>query len=97
MIGDEKNLASGQVNKMQPPGTTSIPNKLFRPEMSQGKRDPTMIQKMNPLMENSIQHNFDQSEKFDESAGQINHDLMGRRLHRIGQGLGGGAGNNAGP
>lgn len=34
MIGDEKNLASELANKMQPPGTTTIPNKLFRHEMS---------------------------------------------------------------
>ena len=69
LIGDEKHQASGQANKMHAPGTVTIPNKLFKHEMSQGKRDPAMVQKMNPLMDNSIQHNFDQSEQFDVSAG----------------------------
>lgn len=30
MIGDEKHMASGVANKIQPPGTASIPNKLFK-------------------------------------------------------------------
>ena len=66
--------------------------------MSQGggKRDQ-VAQKMNPLMENSIQHNFDQSEKFDESAGQINPNTVGGgRLHRIGQGIKGTGGMGPG-
>lgn len=34
MIGDEKHwVMSGQANKMLPPGTTSIPNKLFKQDM----------------------------------------------------------------
>ena len=46
-------------------------------------------------MDNSIQHNFDQSEKFDDSVGQINPDMMGSRLHRIGQGMAGVGGGGA--
>jgi hypothetical protein len=86
MIGDGKHLVSGQTNKVvQNPGTSTIPKKLYRQEMSQGKRDAAMAQKThNPLMENSIQHNVDQLVKFDVSAGQINPDMMGSRFHRIG-------------
>lgn len=35
MIGEEKHMSSSAHNKMLPPGTASIPNKLFKPDGSQ--------------------------------------------------------------
>jgi hypothetical protein len=57
MIGDEKHMASGAANKIQPPGTASIPNKLFKGEGAQGtaKKDQGYRDKMAQLMDNSIQ------------------------------------------
>lgn len=35
MIGDEKHMTSNAVNKILPPGTASIPNKLYKPDGNQ--------------------------------------------------------------
>lgn len=36
MIGDEKHMAAGALNKIQPPGTANIPNRLYKPDGSLG-------------------------------------------------------------
>lgn len=61
MIGDEKHIPHGVLNKVLPPGTASIPNKLFKGDGQQlsssgaTKKEHGASQKMGHLMDSSIQ------------------------------------------